>query len=200
MKNKIGLLAILALTLFSAKSFAFGAAGLLLEPMVTYQTGEQHVHNPAPFNDSNDSSKGVGLGLRAGVHLLDIVFVALDGRYSRPNYHSDALGGNAFADQSNLGVTAGVQTPILGIRLWGTYIFTGELDPAEINNVNVRFHDFDGYRVGAGLYVSVVSLNVEYQDGHYRKTDGQNGMGYSTSNIQSHDQSVIFSVSAPLVF
>lgn len=133
--------------------------------------------------------------------MLDTVFVALDGRYARLTYDSSALNGRADATASNLGLTAGVQTPFLGLRVWGTYIFNGELDPDSINNVDVKFNDFKGYRVGTGFYIAVVSINLEYQHGHYDSTTVQNAGGFSggnTNDITANDNSYIFSVSFPL--
>lgn len=210
MKNSKWFLALVAAATmgFSSASFAddmdghdeVDGGGLFVEPAITYQWGDTNVSYPAPFSDSTESIKGYGLGLRLGGHVYDTVFLALDGRYARPRYDSSALGGEADASAYNAGLTLGAQTPLLGIRVWGTYIFTGELDPDEINGADVKFEDFRGYRVGAGIRFAFVSVNLEYQDGKYDKATLQNGgiFGGTSDDVDGRDKSYILSLSFPL--
>ena len=196
MKLKTGIIiAILALA-----NSALADGGLFLEPAITYQSGKTTVSYPAPFSDSSEEVKGLGLGLRLGGHVMDSLFFALDGRYSRPRYESSALGGDADASAYNAGLTLGGQTPLAGLRVWGTYILAGELNPESISNVDVKFNDFRGYRVGVGLYVAAISLNLEYQEGKYNSTTVEDAGGFSGSSddITGKDRSYIVSVSFPL--
>ena len=140
------------------------------------------------------------MGLRIGGHVYESVFLAVDGRYSRPTYDSSALGDSATANAYNAGLTLGVQTPVAGLRVWGTYILTGSLDPEKINSVDVKFNDLKGYRIGAGLYIASFSVNLEYQDAKYDSTTVQE-LGPLSGNFDSitgRDKSYILSVSFPV--
>lgn len=174
--------------------------GLFIEPSLTYQTGKNTVSYPAPLNDSDEDVKGLGLGLRLGFHVYESVFLAADARYAMPTYDSSALGDSAESTAYNAGVTLGVQTPVAGLRVWGTYILAGELNPKDINGFDVKFNDLKGYRVGAGIYVGVVSLNLEYQDAKYDSTtiEDAGGLSGNLDDLEGHDKSYILSVSFPV--
>jgi hypothetical protein len=174
--------------------------GLFIEPSLTYQSGKTTVSFPAPLSDSDEDVKGFGLGLRLGFHVYESVFLAADARYAMPKYDSSALGDSAESTAYNAGVTLGVQTPLAGIRVWGTYILAGELNPKEINGFDVKFNDLKGYRVGAGIYVGIVSLNVEYQDAKYDSTtiEDAGGLSGNLDSVDGHDKSYIVSVSFPV--
>jgi hypothetical protein len=174
--------------------------GLFIEPSLTYQAGKTTVSYPAPLSDSDEDVKGFGLGLRLGFHVYESVFLAADARYAMPTYDSSALGDSAESTAYNAGVTLGVQTPLAGIRVWGTYILAGELNPKEINGFDVKFNDLKGYRVGAGIYVGIVSLNVEYQDAKYDSTtiEDAGGLSGNLDSVDGHDKSYIVSVSFPV--
>lgn len=144
--------------------------GIFVEPFLTYERNDIDVDFPSPLSGTSDKIDGFGLGARLGFHIHDIMFIGLDGRYSKPQYESDVLNGKGDADAYNLGATFGVQTPLAGLRVWGTYIFDGMLNPDSIDSVNVKFSKFTGYRIGAGLYVASFSINLEYQDADYDKT------------------------------
>lgn len=174
--------------------------GLFVEPSVTYEAGKTTVSYPGPLNDSDEDVKGLGVGVRLGMHVYESVFLAGDVRYSMPKYDSSALGASADATAYNAGVTLGVQTPLAGIRVWGTYILTGELNPKDLNGFDVKFNDLKGYRVGAGIYVGIVSLNVEYQDAKYDSTtiEDAGGLSGNLDSVKGHDKSYILSVSFPV--
>lgn len=141
-----------------------------------------------------DSAK---IYVEVDVHASDTLFLALDGRYARPTYDSSALGGRAEASVYNTGLTLGVQTPLAGIRVWGTYLFDGELIPNSIKDVDVKFGDFEGYRVGAGVYFAVVSVNLEYQEGKYYSTTVEDARGFTGmyDSITAKDQISLASLS-----
>jgi hypothetical protein len=205
MKTKIQL-ALTTLILSTLTQTAFAEepknAGLFLEPALTYQQGEMKVTYPY-FNDSTEKTNGFGLGLRLGFHVYDSFFVAADGRYGKLHYDSSALGGSANAETSNLGLTVGAQTPLAGVRVWGTYVLTGGLNPDAIGStipVDVKFNNPKGYRVGAGVYIAMVSLNLEYQELKYDSTTLEKA-GPITGNsddVKGTDKQYILSVSFPV--
>lgn len=194
----------LGLLISTCASFAhadeLSQGGLFIEPSLTYQSGKNTVSYPAPLNDSDEDVKGFGLGLRIGFHVYESLFLAADARYAMPTYDSSALGDSAESTAYNAGVTLGVQTPVAGLRVWGTYILAGELNPKDINGFDVKFNDLKGYRVGAGIYVSVVSLNLEYQDAKYDSTtiEDAGGLSGNLDSVEGHDKSFILSVSFPV--
>jgi hypothetical protein len=200
-QNNISLLILFATTLWSPFSQAVSNGGLFIEPAITYESGTIDINYPAPFSDSKEDVKGYGLGLRAGLHFHEILFVAVDGRYSQPNYNSSALGESTNSTASNLGLSIGAQTPLFGLRVWGTYVMDGILNPDKVNLVDLEYTGMNGCRVGAGLYVAIVSVNLEYQETKYSgitiESLGPFADG-SLNNLEAVQKSFILSVSLPL--
>ena len=175
--------------------------GLFVEPSVTYATGDSSVGYPPPANDSSGHLIGYGLGARLGIHIFDIVFVGVDGRYSQPHY-TDSSGYDASTVSSNWGPVIGIQMPIVGLRVWSAAVVDGEVDPESSNGYDLKFNQATGYRVGAGFQFIAVSLNVEYQDLKYSNTNLQ-GVGPFTpgsnlDNTELKNKSWIVSVSFPI--
>jgi hypothetical protein len=143
------------------------AGGPFVEPYLTYESDDVKIKTsdmPLVANDTTSSSDGFGIGARLGLHVKEIFFLAADARFAQSQL-SQSLYDNTRANQYNYGVTAGAQTPLAGLRLWGTYVLGGRMDPSSgENGVDLRFEDLNGYRVGAGLFVRSVSINVEYQN------------------------------------
>ncbi len=166
---------------------------------MTYETGTLNVRYPAPFSntDSNENVKGYGLGLRVGGHVADIFLLAADVRYSQPDYQSSALDSSTKAKALNYGATVGVQTPFFGIRVWNTFILDGNLDPDSMKGVDAKFTGFNGYRLGAGLYVAVVSVNLEYQDAKYKDAQADTTIG-AIKGFEGTQKSYVLSVSFPI--
>lgn len=184
--------------LFSQKSMA--QLGLFVEPSLTYESSNSTVDYPAPAGDSDGHINGYGLGARLGIHVLDIVFVGVDGRYSQPHY-SDSSGYDATSVSTNWGPVVGIQMPIVGLRVWGAAVVDGEINPEASNNYDLKFGQANGYRVGAGFQLFVVSLNLEYQDLNYKNTNLQ-GVGPFTpgsnlDNTELKNKSWIVSLSFP---
>lgn len=180
---------------------AMAAGGLFVEPMLTYESGDATVNFPAPFNSSESSINGLGIGARLGAHLLETVFVAADFRYSFPNYENAKTHIDTDATAYNYGIVAGVQVPaIIGLRLWAGYILGGGMDPDSDQHINVNFRDADGFRIGAGLMLAMVSLNLEYQHMNYAETTVENASVFSgpTNSIQQDNNSIILGVSFPI--
>lgn len=184
----------------SASAHAVSAGGLFVEPMVTYEVGSKTKLDKPVFPDSTGTTDGFGVGARFGFHVADIIFLGLDGRYSMPKYKMDSY--EADAQAMNYGLVAGVQTPVLGIRLWGTYILDGNLDPKE-NTTNtffkdVKYNQANGYRIGAGLRVAVVSVNLEYQNLGYTSTTLQSPGSVTSDDFKYKSEAWVASVSFPI--
>lgn len=178
-------------------------AGFFAEPMVTYNLGSKTTTNwPTPFSDSTGSINGLGVGARVGMHLAEIFFVGADGRYLMPKFKDSSVNYDASATAYNWGVTGGLQTPIAGLRVWGTYIFDGQVDPERSGNIDVKLTKGKGYRIGVGMYVSVVSLNLEYQDLKYDNLNVESiagvGANANFNSISTEDKAWIASVSFPI--
>lgn len=188
--NKIPVATFLAVTILTSGAFAQDEApapapsdsessssssgvGLFVEPGVTYEKGDTRIDYPNPFDDSTGTLKGLGVGARVGAHVYGALFVALDGRYSQPQWTDSTFNTTADSVATNLGLTVGAQMPIVGLRAWGTYIGAATMDPGEAKSLDVRFRDGRGYRIGAGFRVSLISINLEYQD-----------ISYDTAEIQ----------------
>lgn len=197
------LLPALLISLFATSSYAVSSGGFYVEPMVTYEgSSKTELDWPSPFDNSTGSSEGLGVGARLGMHASEIVFLAADVRYSKPQFKDSTNGLDAAATQYNYGVTLGAQTPVLGIRVWGSYIIGSELNPDEDNGVDVNFTDGKGYRVGAGVHFAFVSVNLEYQDLKYDKTKIEGGGVFSGSELDTDltNKSYILSVGFPIEF
>jgi hypothetical protein len=190
-----------SMLLVALPTFASEAGGLFVEPFVSYEKGDSDIDYPAPFSNSSGDINGFGVGARLGAHFAEVVFVGLDGRYIRPHFKDSTNGISADASGYNYGAVLGVQTPVVGLRVWGTYVFGGQLDPESDNSVDLKFKDAKGYRVGVGFRIAIVSLNLEYQDLKYDTTVLQ-ALGPFTSGAESSidlkDKAWILSVSFPI--
>jgi hypothetical protein len=179
------------------------ASGLFVEPMVTYETGSGDINFPAPVNSSDSKVKGFGVGARAGGQVLDVIFAGVDGRYSIPNLKDTSLNQDIKSKAWNVGPMLGLQMPTaLGLRFWGSWILAGELDPDKDKGVDEKFKSGNGFRLGGGLRVALISLNVEYQHLKYDETEIQEvGVftpGFNTNNISLKNNTFIMSVSIPI--
>ncbi len=120
-----------------------------------------------------------------------------------PQFKDSSLDQKVDAKSWNYGPVVGVQMPtIIGLRVWGGYIMNGQLDPEKDKGVDEKFTHGRGYRVGAGIKLGLVSLNLEFQDLKYKETDidevGVFTPGYSTNDIELNSQSWILSASFPI--
>lgn len=176
--------------------------GLFVEPLISYEVGDTSVNYPSPFSNSKGTVSGFGLGTKLGFHFYESFFVGLDGRYSMPQFKDSSVSYDAKAVSTNWGPLVGMQMPNIGLRVWGTFIVDGELDPEKSGSFDVAFKKASGYRVGAGFRISIVSLNLEYQQLDYDETSlEQIGPFTSTAtfnNVNLYNKSWIASVSFPL--
>lgn len=176
--------------------------GVFVEPMVTFEKGTGDIHFPDPINNSTTNLDGFGVGARLGFHIFETLFLGLDGRYAMPQFKDSSLGQEIKAKAWNYGPVVGLQMPTaLALRVWAGYIFDGRLDPDKDKNVDEEFSDAHGYRVGAGIKLGIVSLNLEFQDLKYDTTDinevGIFSPGYSSRNIHLNTSTWILSASFP---
>lgn len=175
--------------------------GFFFEPSVIYENLGHKLKYNGP-SESKEQINGPGIGLRLGGHVHDVFFLAADARFSQPNYKSDQLGDDSKADSYNLAATVGLQTPVAGLRVWGSYILAGELDPKAILGTDIKLTGMTGYRVGVGFYVAVVSVNLEYQNANYNNLTVQN-QGLLPSPVitrSGNSDGYIASVSFPIAF
>jgi hypothetical protein len=192
------------ISMFSLFSFAAHAdkGGFFFEPMATYERGTGDVNFPAPVNNSDSKVRGFGVGTRIGFHAWETVFLGADARYSWPTFEDSALHQDVDATSWNVGPVVGIQMPFpIGLRVWGSWIFAGELDPKSSQNVDEKFKSGNGYRFGAGFKLFMVSLNAEYQHMVYDKTTLQQASVFTpnyTTNTELTNNSLILSVSFPI--
>ncbi len=185
--------------MLSQKSMA--QVGLFVEPAVTYETSDSSVDYPPPASNSTGHINGYGVGARLGIHVFDIVFVGVDGRYAQPHY-TDSSGYDASTVSSNWGPVVGIQMPVVGLRIWGAAVVDGEINPESSHGYDLKFNQATGYRVGAGFQFVAVSLNVEYQDLKYSNTNlqgiGPFAPGTNLDNTELKNKSWIASISFPI--
>lgn len=191
----------LTLTASSAALADTDAGGLFVEPMVTYERGQVEVDLPSPFSTSDSTVNGFGVGARLGFHVYESVFLGVDGRYSRPTYKNNDTEVDSPANSYNLGPVLGAQMPTpFGIRVWAGYIIEGEMDVEEDRGVDFEFKDGTGFRVGAGIKLTMVSVNLEYQKIDYDETELSDAGVFTgtTSDVEQTNKSMVLSVSFPI--
>lgn len=178
--------------------------GLFIEPAVTYETGDTSTDYPPAFSDSTGSLKGFGIGARLGFHINEAFFLALDGRYSQPDFSDSSVNYDAKAVSTSLGPVIGLQTPVVGLRVWAASVLSAELNPESDNNFDVKYRDGTGYRVGAGFRIASVSLNAEYEETKYDKATleqaGSFTPGTIFDDVELKNKTWITSVSFPFQF
>lgn len=206
LNKSIATTALFAATLFGVTHAhaRTGSGGLFVEPLLQYEDSKSEIKSsqlPLVTDDTSGTLKGPGLGLRLGGHVADIVFIAADARYSKIDLN-DSFYEKASSTGYNYGVTLGAQTPLLGIRVWGTAVLGGELDPeAGVSDLDLKFKDAKGYRVGAGVHFAAVAVNLEYQDLKYDKTEIQSWgslTANNTTDVDSTQKGLILSVGFPI--
>lgn len=182
------------------------AGGLALEPMIIYSQDNENIRTsqlPLIPSDTSGTSRSAGFGLKIGGHIGEVVVLGADARYAKSEM-SDSSYGTARGDKYTLGPVLGVQMPVAGLRLWGTYVLAGDYDPeAGAQGFDLRFKDPRGYRVGVGLHVGPVSLNLEYEDLTFQNTQIQSfGLGNATadSSVDFSSRGYLASLSFPLEF
>lgn len=176
--------------------------GLFLEPAITYEMLDTSTNYPAPLSDSTGKVQGLGLGARLGFHISEAFFLGVDARYSMPQVKDSSVNYDAKSTALNWGPVVGMQMPDMGIRIWGSYIAGGEMNPEASGSYDVKLQDGTGYRAGVGFHVASVSLNLEYQQLKYGKAVleqiGPFSAGTSFNSVNPESKGWIASVSFPL--
>lgn len=178
--------------------------GVFIEPLILGSVAATEIKTsqlPLIGDDTSGRLESAGLGLRAGGHLGEMIFLAADARYNRSRF-MDSSYDKADGAGYNYGGTLGVQAPFAGLRVWGTRVFGGEMDPtAGRNGFDVKFSNARGYRIGAGLRFAAVSVNLEHEDLTYGNTDIQSVGSIAADTSTSVDftqRGTILSLSFPV--
>lgn len=207
MKNIIALFTILTLTgLAQAQdsantNYGKSKAGLFLEPGITYQSQDTKVNYGGALGESSGKNNGFGLGLRLGMHINEMFFAGVDGRYGLTRFEDSAVNTDVNARSYDLAPVIGFQMPDIGIRFWGSYVLWGEIDPDKVTsttfNYDAKLSKANGYRVGAGFHLYSFSLNLEYQDLKYDSVD-VDVFGTTASAKDATSKGLVFGVSFPI--
>lgn len=207
MKNVLALLVLVTLSGFAQAQDATTTqtektkAGLFLEPGVTYQSQDTKVTYGAPFGDSTGKNNGLGLSLRLGMHINEMFFAGLDGRYAMTKFEDSAINDTVDAKSYDVAPVIGFQMPDIGLRFWGSYVVVGNIDPDQVTSttpdVDAKFSEANGFRVGAGFHVYSVSLNLEYQDLKYNKVE-VDAIGATFTPDEATSKGLVFGVSFPI--
>lgn len=144
---------------------AISNAAFFFEPGITYQSHDTKIKTF--LGESSGTNKGLGIGLRLGTSVSDILFAGVDARYAVTKFTDSAFNTSSDAKNMDLAPFIGVQMPIVGLRLWAAYTLFGEIDPDSTSGVDYKLAKANGLRLGAGFHILMVSLNLEYQDLKY---------------------------------
>lgn len=129
---------------------------ILIEPYVGYDFSLNGEAKSGGFTEKFDFS-GLGYGGRLGLQLMTIMFgVSYD--MMNLDFEPDA-GGKYSVDQTNLGIFAGWNPKLDGIRFWAEYFIDVK------NDVENSGEDSgDGWGVGLGYkFKPWLALNAEYR-------------------------------------
>lgn len=194
-------LIVTGLFLFPLPALALDKGSIILEPSLTFENGETKVTYPDPVQSSDGDVVGIGAGLRFGYSFFKTLFLGADARYSIPKFEDSSLDMETNSNAFNYGPVIGLETPV-GLRFWGTYIMNSEFNPEEDSDIDVKFSEGSGYRIGSGWRWKALSFNLEYQYITYDKTMieeiGIFNPGTSLSDVELRSRSWIFSVSFPI--
>jgi Outer membrane protein beta-barrel domain len=202
MKTLKSISVLLATLLATSFASANDDGGLFVEPGITYETSSSSIDLPGPFGSTDGEIMGFGLAARLGFHINEAFFVGLDARYSMPKFDDTTTGINENAKAYNWGPVVGMQMPDVGLRVWGSYIAGGEMDPEGSSAFDGRFKDGTGFRVGAGFRVQAISLNLEYQEMNYGSANLDNALGFAPGtnfdSVELENKTWLASVSFPI--
>lgn len=178
--------------------------GFFVEPMILATKEDTTIKTsqlPIITDDTSGSSTGYGVGLRIGGHVSEIVNIGLDARYSKTTLE-DSFYSKADSNAYDIAPTIGVQTPYFGVRLLAGYVVAGESDPnSGVQGLDLKFKEANGWRVGAGVFIAAVALNLEYQDLTYNSTEIQSfgSRAINTaSSVDANNRGYTLSLSFPV--
>ncbi len=173
--------------------------GLFIEPGVSYQVTNSLLDIPASTANSTATTQGFGVVVRGGVHVMERFFVAADGRYALLKYADNANNFSVNATSWDIAPVIGMQMKDYGARLYAGYVLAGNLDPKGSRGVDPSFSDANGWRVGAGLKVQHVSVNIEWQRLHYGDASVKSGTT-TTNGVKYNGEGLVASVTFPIEF
>lgn len=193
---------IIILALISTSAYAENKAGVLFEPIFSYENTDFEVDYPSPLGNTNGELTGPGIGARVGFHIYETLLIGADIRYSKLNFNDKDNDFSSDTNAYNYGPTVILQLPTtLSLRVWGGYILGGKLDPKKSDGLDIKFEDASGYRVGAGVMVGTISLNLEYKDVTYGNSTlesvGRFNTNTSFKNVELNNSGYIASISFP---
>jgi hypothetical protein len=196
-------MSILKLLSFFLISVCFGlqahAIGLYLEPGVFYEGGNNDVQWPSPLQSSTGTTKGFGADLKIGIHFDSVFFIAAEGSYSKVKFENSATNYSADATSTIYDGILGLQFPHFGLRGWAGYVFGGTLDPESSGSYDVKFDTPQGFKVGLGFKIAIVSINIEYMDIKYNNGHLDQPVATDFSD-KLHNKVGMLSVSFPFTF
>lgn len=175
-------------------------AASFFESGLTYQWQQSDIRNPAPYGESTAKMEGFGLFFRWAYRINESFFAGADLHYHFPRYKDAAVGYNTSTSNFDLGPTIGTVLPWGQVHLWSTYIALAEIDPVGNQNLNYRFLNATGWRVGVGVPVYMTVVSLQYQSIDFRKTRFENSAQFGTSNtdgVRFNGGGWIFGVSLP---
>ncbi len=177
-------------TIRTTESSHLSRGGFFLEPILFVSKEDSAIKSsqlPIINDDTTGNSTGYGVGLRLGGHVSEILLLGVDARYAKMQT-DDSFYNNANADVYNIAPMIGLQTPFFGIRLLAGYVAIGESNPTASNQgVDLKFKEASGLRLGAGVYIAAISINLEYQDLTYNKTEIESYGSVAVNNTTSID-------------
>jgi len=119
-----------------------------------------------------------------------------------PKFKDSSVNYDAKSISTNWGPVLGIQMPALGLRVWGTYVVDGELNPEQSGSFDLKFTEAKGYRIGTGFRILAFSLNLEYQDLKYGQTTfeqiGPFSPGTSLNSVDLENKTWLVSASFPI--
>jgi hypothetical protein len=178
--------------------------GVFLEPMILGSSQESSIKASQVSYFADDTTgkiEAAGLGVKLGAHLNEVFILGVDLRYAR-QMMKDSFYENATGNSYTFGPTVAVQMPFYGLRLLGTYVMNGEFDPEPgTYGLDLGFREARGPRYGIGFRALAVSINLEYEDLVYDKTNIQ-AIGEtqvdSATNVDYGSKGYNLSVSFPM--
>jgi hypothetical protein len=181
-------------------------SGFYFEPLLSISQEDSSIQTsqlPLVNLDTSGNATGYGIGVKLGTHLGKMLLLGVDTRYSRMTT-DDSFYNKARSDVFNFGPTIGVQTPYFGVRLLASYVLLGESNPdAAAQGIDLKFKEATGWRLGAGVYVASVSINLEYQNLTYGSTEVESIGTLPVNNltsIEANNTGYAMSLSFPMEY
>lgn len=164
-------------------------AGIMLEPYLGYEMGK--TSDVVSINGKTDA---VNLGLRLAYKTPVMLWLGLDGQFGVSGDYKPDSGSNASLKHNAYYGVVGIDLPIL-FRAWAGYGFS---DQFKLDSPYSGTMKGTNFKLGVGFTgLPFISLNAEYIKGNLTKIEGGS---YDGTSLSATDESVMISVSLPLVF